>query len=69
MTQCKMQEQVGSHLSEHLFCPTRTRCSGGTVCWDYSTAAASDASHFVRVLILNSSGHLVYRHMGFVLGD
>jgi hypothetical protein len=47
----------------------RRYCSDKTVCWDYSTAASSDASHFVRALIFDSSGRLVHRHMGFVLGD
>lgn len=47
----------------------RRYCSAGTVCWDYSTAAASDSSHFVRILVFDGSGRLVRRHMGFVLGD
>jgi len=61
-TQSQVLMALGSPLS-------RRYCSGGTVCWDYSTAAASDASHYVRVLVFDGSGRLVRRHMGFVLGD
>jgi hypothetical protein len=60
------QHQVLKALGPPL---SRRYCSDKTVCWDYSTAAASDTSHFVRVLIFDSSGHLVQRRMGFVLGD
>lgn len=61
-TQSQVLVALGPPLS-------RRDCTRGTVCWDYSTAAASDASHFVRVLIFDSSGRLVQRYMGFVLGD
>ena len=44
-------------------------CPNGTICWDYSAAAASDASYFVRVLVFDGSGSLVRKRMGFVLGD
>lgn len=61
-TQSQVRKALGPPLG-------RRDCSDGTVCWDYSTAAASDASHFVRVLVFDSSGRLMRRHMGFVLGD
>lgn len=61
-TQAQVLAALGPPLS-------RRNCSAGTVCWDYSTAAASDSSHFVRVLVFDGSGRLMHRHMGFVLGD
>jgi hypothetical protein len=50
--------------------PLGTRfCPDQMICWDYSGAAASDASYFPRVLVFDDSRRLVHRHMGFVLGD
>ena len=61
-TETEVREALGTPLN-------RRDCAEGTTCWDYSAPAASDASHYVRVLLFDRSGHLERRYMGFVLGD
>lgn len=61
-TESQVLRALGPPLGSRV-CPNRM------ICWDYSGAAASDASYFPRVLVFDNSGRLVRRRMGFVLGD
>jgi hypothetical protein len=60
------ESQVASVLGPPL---GRRYCSDGTICWDYTFPYNADASYLRRTLVFNSSGRLVDRYMGFVLGD
>jgi outer membrane protein assembly factor BamE (lipoprotein component of BamABCDE complex) len=44
-------------------------CYDGATCWDYSSPMNSDTGYLRRTLVLDRSGHMVERYMGYVLGD